>query len=113
LKAAKPGETIPNEALRIAGDGRMIPYQRGSENPTLRFFQTSMKSLAADLGSFGLVVVDKTGLTGKYDFALMKLGSGGDLALEWDLHPLGLRLVPVKIPTENIVIDHIERPSPN
>ena len=72
-----------------------------------------MKSLAAELGSFSLVVVDKTGLTGTYDFALMKLDSGGDLALEWDVRALGLKLVPVKIPTENIVIDHIERPSPN
>lgn len=79
-KAAKPGETIPSEALQIADDGGMIPYERGSENLTLRFFQTSMKSLAAELGSLSLVVVDKTGLTGTYDFALMKVGSGGDLA---------------------------------
>ena len=39
LKAAEGGETIPSEALRISGDGRMIPYEQGSENPTLRFFR--------------------------------------------------------------------------
>ena len=72
-----------------------------------------MKSLAAELESFSLVVLDKTGLTGTYDFALMKLNTGGDLALEWDVRPLGLKLVPTKVPTENIVIDHSERPSPN
>jgi uncharacterized protein (TIGR03435 family) len=113
LQETRPGETIPPEAQKIDWDGRMIPYQRGVENPTLHFYQTSSNSLAAQLSGFGAPVVDKTGLTGTYDFALMKVSAEGDPAVDWDLGALGLKLVPTKIPTEDVVIDHIERPSPN
>jgi uncharacterized protein (TIGR03435 family) len=78
-------------------------------------------------------IIDKTGLTGRYDFEL-----------RWERNPeslpppgtssvpsaptnnvnrpsiftalqehLGLKLVPIKAPLESIVIDHIEEPSPN
>jgi len=78
-------------------------------------------------------IIDKTGLTGRYDFEL-----------KWERNPetmpppgtssvpsapsndlprpsiftalkeqLGLKLVPIEAPLENIVIDHIEKPSPN
>lgn len=78
-------------------------------------------------------VVDKTGLKGIYDFELKwdrapetisppgtgtvpTAPSGGLLrpslfkALE---EQLGLKLIPIKAPMESIVIDHIEKPSPN
>jgi uncharacterized protein (TIGR03435 family) len=31
----------------------------------------------------------------------------------WDLAALGLKVMPIKIPAETIVIDHIEKPSQN
>ncbi|HWG17657.1 MAG TPA: hypothetical protein VN678_07315 [Acidobacteriaceae bacterium] len=31
----------------------------------------------------------------------------------WDLSGTGLEIKPAKLPSENLVIDHIERPSPN
>jgi len=78
-------------------------------------------------------VIDKTGLKGKYDFELKwertpetmpAPGTGivpsapaGESsrpsifkALE---EQLGLRLIPMRAPIENVVIDHIEKPSPN
>ena len=77
-------------------------------------------------------VVDKTGLKGRYDFELKwdrdpeaMLPSGTTLtptARSGESRPsifkaleeqLGLKLVPVKAPIESIVIDHIEKPSPN
>jgi uncharacterized protein (TIGR03435 family) len=74
-------------------------------------------------------VIDKTGLTGKYDFKLefsretdAPLPPGVSLPATNDSEPLirdalvdqlGLKLVPTKIALDEIVIDHIEKPSPN
>ena len=64
----------------------------------------------------GRVIVDKTGLTGRYDFTLrytMQPGPNDDTpsiftAVE---EQLGLKLVPDTAPLDVIVIDHIERPT--
>jgi bla regulator protein BlaR1 len=68
-------------------------------------------------------VVNETGLTGSYDFVLRVSlsppptdGSSGDPAVSLFTalpEQLGLKLVPEKALTEVLVIDHIERPSPN
>jgi len=74
-------------------------------------------SLSNDVGRF---VIDKTGLTGNYAIALKwtpdgqqeTADSGPDIfaALE---EQLGLKLVPAKGPVDTIVVDRIEKPSPN
>ena len=78
-------------------------------------------------------VVDRTGLKGRYDFELkwertpetMPPPGAGIVPPTLSGEPtrpsifkaleeqLGLKLVPVRAPLESIVIDHIERPSPN
>lgn len=74
-------------------------------------------------------VLDKTGLTGNYDFKLefsrdsdTEMPPGKALPPTNDSEPmiadalkdqLGLRLMPIKLPMDEIVIDHIEKPSPN
>jgi uncharacterized protein (TIGR03435 family) len=64
-------------------------------------------------------VLDQTGLAGNYDLVLNKLPkedvaeSDPGRPIEWDVEPLGLKLVPMKVPTRRLVIDHIERPSAN
>ena len=77
-------------------------------------------------------VIDKTGLKGLFDFSIDLTPSENDLpptaalgataanpdnafarlsaALE---EQLGLRLEPRKIPVDNLIIDHVERPSEN
>ena len=89
-----------------------------------------MKNLAWYISGFikaGYPVEDKTGLEGRYDFVLQrpeKLPSSGpgDSTTSADLVPpifdmlkdqMGLELKLGKVPAEEIVIDYIERPSPN
>ena len=84
------------------------------------FYHTSMSELLWFLqGSVLKPIVDQTGLTGKYHFAVMprqfaaddhpaKDGSEGT-----DLSSLGLELKPTKVKTFVLVIDHIEKPSDN
>ena len=43
-------------------------------------------------------------IAGKYRFDLVRIGTDGIPASDWDLAPLGLKLIPIKVPTENIVI---------
>ena len=112
LVESKPDDVIPDRTVKLTYGGRMVPI-RSHDEPVLHFYQTSMPSFVSTLSPFGGVVEDKTGLTGKYRFDLTRLDTEGTLSSNWDLAPLGLKLSPAKIPTENIVIDHIERPSPN
>jgi uncharacterized protein (TIGR03435 family) len=83
-----------------------------------------MQQLAAALaGQMDTRVFDKTGLTGKYDFVLEYLGTiegPGDSDPEARLplvkalpDQLGIKLEPVKGQMDVLVIDHIEKPSPN
>ncbi len=68
----------------------------------------------------GFPIVDQTGLTGEYDLSLHFAPGNAPApdsqepslftALE---EQLGLKLVLKKIPVETVVVDHIERPSPN
>jgi uncharacterized protein (TIGR03435 family) len=87
---------------------------------TLTAKKTSMADLAEDMArSLGQMVVDKTGLDGVYDFELRYItddlsSSAGDVdgipSLFTALRDtLGLRLQPEKVPTDIIVVDHVER----
>ena len=112
LADSRPDDVIPKIAQRIGLGGRMVPIL-SSDDPVVHFYQTSMGSLAMELSLFGAPVVDQTRLAGEFDFAVTRLSIEGNPAADWDLATLGLKIIPVKIPTESIVIDHIERPSPN
>jgi uncharacterized protein (TIGR03435 family) len=71
------------------------------------------------------LVVDETGLKGRYDFVLsgVTMGPAGVNASAPEENTtsiftalreqLGLKLEPRKVPVEILVIDHVERPSPN
>jgi uncharacterized protein (TIGR03435 family) len=83
--------------------------------------------------NLGRTIIDKTGLTGNYDFSLQWADNEGSAAPGADgaasagagaadpgasiftavQEQLGLKLESTKAPTDVIVIDHIERPSEN
>jgi uncharacterized protein (TIGR03435 family) len=82
----------------------------------------TLSDLAGNL-SFPLdrTVINKTGLTGRYDFRLRWTADGVD-AGAMDAPPdlftaiqeqLGLKLQPAKGPVETLVIDHVEQPADN
>ena len=111
LVELKSDNVIPDRAIKINLDGRVVPIY-SPDDPVLHFYQTSMAALALFL-SGSAPIEDRTGLPGKYKFDLTRLGTEGIPSSDWDLAQLGLKLIRAKVPGEKIVIDHIERPSPN
>ena len=112
LKETVPGETIPSIAQEIAEGGALVPIMPGAEQPIVGYFHTSMASLAGKMSAI-MVIEDRTGLKGKYDFSLLRLQDERDPAIMWDWSSLDLKLIPIKVPSEILVIDHIEKPTPN
>ncbi len=127
LKAVEPGEA---EAIRAKHpDAVGVPggsgfFVRGEKNGHIDIYGATTGTLALLLsGPAGRPVVDKTGLTNIYDMHL-DLGQKGPPAADGSADPgtsvftsvqeqLGLKLESQKDQVEYLVIDHIERPSPN
>ena len=75
-------------------------------------------------GQFGRPVIDKTGLTGSYDF-VVKYGFDRGLQESADdpnalptldralVEDLGLKVEAARGPIKKLVIDHVEKPSEN
>ncbi|MGA8937853.1 MAG: TIGR03435 family protein [Acidobacteriaceae bacterium] len=127
-------KTMPVYALTVAKSGpKLNPPKAGEAHrlftPSpgkLACYSASMTELAEELPEAGVgrLVVDETGLRGRYDFFLQwtpdDLNAGardfdsehGSIfaALEEEL---GLKLVSQKAPEKVLVIDHVEPPSPN
>jgi uncharacterized protein (TIGR03435 family) len=107
LTVAKPDE--PHPMLRMKGKGEFIGV--GIALDALPIFLSH---------EAGRTVVDKTGLTGKYDFDLQFTPLQGATAestapsiftaLEEEL---GLKLESQKAPMDVVVVDHIEEPTEN
>ena len=136
LKEAKPGDTYPNglkgpDGLPHAG---IMSWGRGR----VAAQGVSMASLVRPLSRvLGRTVLDKTGLTGKYDFTLewepddsapiSRSAAGSQSGNDNDTPPdtegsslftalqeqLGLKIQSQKGPITVIAIDHVEEPSPN
>jgi hypothetical protein len=102
--------------------------EAGKHMPRLTFYAAAMVDLAEALShiSGGHPVQDHTGLTGHYDFIVnwvqdpdSKLPEGvvdsndPDPLSHWNIDALGLHVVPIKLPADTLVIDHIEKPSEN
>lgn len=127
-------ETNPNEphpgGFPIPGGGVVVMKIRANQEIT-HWYGVSMATVASwgVLGNAERPVQDKTGLTGRYDIAFQPRQlrtcapncGPQDAAPEEDAGPsvfefvqeLGLKLVPATGPVETLVVDHIERPSPN
>jgi uncharacterized protein (TIGR03435 family) len=135
LKEATPGDTYTNGIKGPDGvaHGGMMRMGRGEVTGQALPVESLVNMLSRQLQR---TVIDKTGLTAKYDFTLqwteegptpMFKGSDGGSQQRADAAPdatgpsiftalqeqLGLRLQPAKGPVETLVVDHVEMPSEN
>jgi uncharacterized protein (TIGR03435 family) len=120
---------------KIAAEKRELSAHRmfmqmggtGNEVVGLRADGVSIDEISQQLArQLGAVVVDKTGLQGRYDFSLqwksdrsdVSHGNAADSASNQSLftaveEQLGLKLELQNAPVEALVIDHIEKPAAN
>jgi uncharacterized protein (TIGR03435 family) len=135
LKVHRGSKRMPVYALVVAKGGAKLGRPKVGERHRLysqapgklACFGASMPEFADELADLGVerIVVDKTGLTDRYDFNLRWTpeearaseasateGSAPSLftALE---EQLGLKLDPQKGPAEVLFIDHVEKPTVN
>jgi uncharacterized protein (TIGR03435 family) len=131
LKEADPNNTYANVKTPVGvPSAGMIMMGGGGPGYKLTALAITISRLATSLG--GMVhgpVVDKTGITGKYDFTLhwapdqgaappdengsLPQGDSGPSIFTALQEQLGLKLESTKSPLDTIVVDHIERPSEN
>jgi len=124
FKETDPAEEHPG-GITLPFGGIIVPNKDGAN-----LYGASMASLAtllSGMGNRGSPIVDKTGLTGKYDLFLKRPESmgpgpgaqpGGVSAPDpgspmLSVEDLGLKLQAGKSIVETLVIDHMERPSAN
>jgi uncharacterized protein (TIGR03435 family) len=107
---------VDPKANAVPGGGGMFTLTGHGD---VDFYAAPVATLAVVLSNkAGRVVVDKTGLTGRYDMKLeMPQGEGGAEAgasiFTVVQEELGLRMEPAKVPVETLVIDRVERPAEN
>ena len=131
IEEAEPGRPLPQNYARLEGGWMIVyPNMKGPDaKQSMTYLQVTMAGFTAFLSvsGGGKPIVDQTRLAGKYDFDLPLLidpnapetleGSAPaprpDAAHAFDWAASGLELKPIKLPAQNLVVDHIERPSAN
>jgi uncharacterized protein (TIGR03435 family) len=130
FKQAVPGDSYPGGFHTRDGKpalGLGERWEPGSDRGREIGQAATMAALAQFLSSMmnpvlGRQVVDRTGLTGQYDFSMPVYtewesnhqGEDSEASIFTTIEDsLGLRLEPAKAPMQILVIDHIERPTDN
>ena len=117
--ARRAGRTVD---VQPPGNGAPVcgMSMRASTGPlTISFGGMPLSRLVGSLGRpDGRVVIDKTGLTANYEFTLtystrVDANDGQPSVFTALEEQLGLKLVPDRAPLQVVVVDHIERPTPD
>ncbi len=127
LKVHHVTKQLPAYALVLAKDGSKLKESTTKEGweasrpGQIEYRGASLEAIAIGL-SFEVdrIVLDETGLKGKYDLTLKwtpdderGAGDAGTSIFTAVQEQLGLKLKSTTGPVDTIVVDHIERPSPN
>jgi bla regulator protein BlaR1 len=109
-------------ARQMPGGG-LLSREQKDDQMLIHYFGITVAQLSRFvLGDAGRPVEDKTGLTGTYDVSVERpIPESAGTSQGRPVEPsaveiaaqLGLKLEPAKGPVETLVIDHVERPSPN
>jgi uncharacterized protein (TIGR03435 family) len=132
MHQATPGDTYPNGMKDMYGKGHGMVIEAGRGLIVGQGIPFAVLVGALQHQQLGRTVVDKTGLTGKFDFTLQwtpdviqsqpgsQQGMGDSPSPDADVsiftaiqEQLGLKLEPQKGPMDVLVIEHIEKPSEN
>ena len=101
--AGPDGKSIHRMMMRQGGNGQVMGI--GAQKSSMAEFARQLSMQLAEN------VIDKTGLTGQYDFNLQWSQSAGNDSLVTAVQEqLGLKLVPQQAPADVLVIDHLELP---
>jgi uncharacterized protein (TIGR03435 family) len=114
LKASTP-DTLPsprNKNAGAAGNGSIYDYQIEYTHQPVSEIVRLLSGAVSDR-----VVLDKTGLTGAYDFTveytLDPRDRSGTAQIAAVQEQLGLRLEPAQEPMEKLIIESVQEPSEN
>lgn len=122
--AKPPSETVAGGYPATCGGIILLP-SISPGNITLGGRAITLSLLAESLagwGELGRPVVDRTGMTGTYDFVLTYLPPQSDTSASDAIGPtfqqalrqqLGLRLEPAKVPVPILLLDHIDHVADN
>ena len=112
----EPDGTLTRTPGMPKGTMRVSPVGRNTDDPyDLWWGNVSMLDLAASMfGGAGRPVLDRTGLTGEFEFHFEAKGKGNSRPpLSKALEDVGLKLEDGKAPVEIWTIEHAERPTEN
>lgn len=129
LKFHRETRQVSGYFLAVAKTGsKMTPAKPGPDDSSTSSNQTYLRATNLPMDAFarrlsrnrdiGKVVVDKTGLTGRFDFELewspVQAESGNHPSIFTAIQEqLGLRLEAAKVPLQAVIIDGAEKPSDN
>lgn len=112
LKISNGLDGVPANAVG-SGEWRLV-FTPGSDGQgdISTFYNMTMQEFAQHVSS-AAVVHDNTGLTARYNFSIEQLPNAHGPAERYDVSPLGLQWKTTNTVADNVVIDHIDRPTPN
>jgi uncharacterized protein (TIGR03435 family) len=115
LTATPPGFVLPQGPKLESGGVLVVEIVSG--RAVLHFYGATMEDLASFESRFSdRPVHDMTGLSGRYNFTFQQsepTSSDVGEAIKFPIAGFGLKLEPGKYHGNTLIIDHIEKPSPN